>query len=56
MKAPVQQEHIYEVEISFDTSDDKETSASQVKSNDESFDRSYEKSQEEKEPSDKSPT
>ncbi|KAJ8429513.1 LOW QUALITY PROTEIN: hypothetical protein Cgig2_016245 [Carnegiea gigantea] len=55
-KPSVQQVHISEVEISSDTSDDKESSAKEVKSNDESSDRSSEKPREEKKPSDKSLT
>jgi len=47
----MKQGHIYEVEISFDTSNNKESNARKVTSNDESSDRSSEKLQEEKEPS-----
>ena len=55
-KPPMQEGHVFEVEISSDSSDDKDSSAREVESNDESSDRSFDKPHEEKEPSDKSPT
>ncbi|KAJ8434371.1 hypothetical protein Cgig2_031617 [Carnegiea gigantea] len=55
-KPLVQQGHISKVEISSDTSDDEESSARKVESNDESSDRSSQKPQEQKEHLDKSPT
>ncbi|KAJ8424214.1 hypothetical protein Cgig2_033098 [Carnegiea gigantea] len=55
-KPLVQEGHISKVEISSDTSDDKDSSPMEGESNDESFDRSFEKPHEEKEPSNKPPT
>ena len=52
----MQQGHIFEVEIFSYISDDKESSAMEVESNDESSDRSSEKLHKEKQQSNKSPT
>ncbi|KAJ8427311.1 LOW QUALITY PROTEIN: hypothetical protein Cgig2_032960 [Carnegiea gigantea] len=55
-KPPALQGYISEVDISSNTSDDTESSAREVKSNDERYDKSSKKPQEEKEPFNKSPT